>query len=40
VFQGDGPSAAEAFARDDPYVRNGLVTNWRVRIWNVVVGPS
>ena len=38
VFQGDGPGAAEAFARDDPYVRNGLVTNWRVRQWNVVIG--
>jgi uncharacterized protein YciI len=38
VFKGDGPGAAEAFARSDPYVRNGLVTNWRVRPWNVVVG--
>jgi uncharacterized protein len=38
VFRGDGPSAAEEFARNDPYVRNGLVTNWRVRAWNVVVG--
>jgi uncharacterized protein YciI len=38
VFRGDGPSAAEEFARNDPYVRNGLVTNWRVRPWNVVVG--
>ena len=26
LFQGDSPAAAEAFARDDPYVQNGLVT--------------
>jgi len=38
VFKGDGPGAAEEFAHNDPYVRNGLVTNWRVRPWNVVVG--
>ena len=33
VFRGDSPTAAEAFARADPYVRNGLVTRWRVRAW-------
>jgi uncharacterized protein len=38
VFTGDDPSAAEAFAEADPYVRNGLVTSWRVRPWTVVVG--
>lgn len=30
--------AAEAFAEADPYVRAGIVTAWRVRKWNVVVG--
>ena len=40
VFRGDGPGDAEAFARADPYVRNGLVTSWRVRAWNVVVGAE
>jgi uncharacterized protein YciI len=40
VFRGDGPGDAEAFARADPYVRNGLVTSWRVRAWNVVVGAA
>jgi hypothetical protein len=29
---------AEDFARNDPYVKAGLVTAWRVRQWNVVVG--
>ena len=38
VFRGDDRSAAEEFARDDPYVRNGVVTGWRVRQWTVVVG--
>ena len=38
VFQGDSPAAAEAFARQDPYVKNGLITNWTVRSWTVVVG--
>jgi uncharacterized protein len=38
VFQGEGPQAAEAFAGADPYVRNGLVTRWKVRPWTVVIG--
>ncbi len=38
VFRGDGPADAEAFARADPYVRNGLVSSWRVREWKVVIG--
>jgi uncharacterized protein len=38
VFRGDAPSVAEEFARSDPYVRNGLVTAWRVRPWSVVIG--
>ena len=40
LFRGDGPAAAEAFARADPYVRNGLVTAWRVRAWTTVVGDA
>ena len=31
-------AAAESFVARDPYVVNGLVTNWRIREWNVVVG--
>ena len=38
IFQGENPAVAEAFARQDPYVKNGLITNWRVRNWTVVVG--
>jgi uncharacterized protein YciI len=38
IFQGDTPAAAEAFARQDPYVKNALITKWTVRNWTVVVG--
>ena len=38
VFQGDNAAVAARFAEADPYVTKGLVTNWRVRGWNVVVG--
>jgi hypothetical protein len=40
VFRADDPSAAERFAGADPYVREGLVTNWQVRRWNVVIGGA
>lgn len=40
LFTGDTPAAAEAFARADPYVANGLVTDWRVRPWITVVGED
>jgi uncharacterized protein len=38
LFRGSSPAAAEAFAKSDPYVLNGLVTRWRVREWTTVVG--
>lgn len=40
LFRGSSPRAAEAFAEADPYVRNGLVTKWRVRTWPTVVGEG
>jgi len=40
LFQGPSPHAAEAFARADPYVRNGLVSRWWVREWTTVVGSN
>jgi uncharacterized protein YciI len=39
VFKADTPAPAEAFARADPYVKNGLVKHWQVRAWTTVVGP-
>src|SRR5258707_7772311 len=38
VFNVDDKSKVEAFAREDPYVLNGLAKKWEVRPWNVVVG--
>ena len=40
LFQGEDSSAAEAFARSDPYVVNGLVARWHVREWTTVVGGA
>jgi uncharacterized protein YciI len=40
LFQGDSPAAAEAFAKADPYVREGLVKSYRVRAWTTVVGDA
>lgn len=37
VFRGESPESAEAFARADPYVANGLVKAWRVRKWTIVI---
>jgi uncharacterized protein YciI len=38
VFRAADPTVPRRFAERDPYVRNGLVTRWKVRGWNVVVG--
>lgn len=38
VFRCDTPAEVEAFVREDPYVRNGLVRAWRVKAWTVVIG--
>jgi len=38
VFKADDPASVVEFVRNDPYVRNGLVSSWRVRPWKVVGG--
>jgi uncharacterized protein YciI len=38
IFRAADASVAETFARNDPYVLNGLVTSWKVRPWTVVIG--
>ena len=40
VFATDDESVVEDFASNDPYVKNGLVTPWRVRRWVMVVGEG
>jgi uncharacterized protein YciI len=38
IFRADSRDVPETFARNDPYVLNGLVTSWEVRDWTVVIG--
>jgi uncharacterized protein len=38
VFKTDGRGAVEEFARHDPYVKAGLIVEWSVRPWTVVIG--
>lgn len=40
LFKADTPEPAERFAASDPYVKNGLVKQWRVRPWTTVVGDD
>jgi uncharacterized protein YciI len=40
VFRGPTPQFAEAFAKADPYVINGLIKSWRVRKWMTVIGEG
>jgi uncharacterized protein YciI len=38
VFKTDSRAAVEEFARNDPYVKAGLIVDWSVRPWTVVIG--
>jgi hypothetical protein len=38
VFKVDDPSKIENFVKTDPYVTDGIVKQWRIRPWNVVIG--
>lgn len=40
VFRGPNPEVAERFAAADPYVRHGVISQWRVRPWTVVIGQA
>lgn len=40
VFRCASADVPEQFAKDDPYVTNGLILSWRVQPWNVVVGAG
>ncbi len=40
VFRAEDGRVADDFARNDPYVVNGLITRWQVKPWNVVVGGA
>lgn len=36
VFQDAERDVIESFARQDPYVRHGLVSDWRIEPWKLV----
>lgn len=38
VFKTESEHLVEEFAKTDPYVINGLIKNWKIRKWNVVIG--
>lgn len=38
IFKAATRDVPETFAKDDPYVVNGLVKSWRVREWTTVAG--
>jgi hypothetical protein len=40
LFSAASRDPVEEFARQDPYVLGGLVTEWKVRAWTTVVGDS
>jgi uncharacterized protein YciI len=40
VFRAADAAVVEDFVSKDPYVTAGLVTRWRLRRWNVVVGSQ
>ncbi len=40
VWSAGSEDAVQAFVAADPYLANGLVTEWRIRTWNTVVGTA
>jgi uncharacterized protein YciI len=40
LFTGKSSEVAEKFAQKDPYVLNGLVDDWKVRPWSIVLGAG
>lgn len=40
IFRGPSKEAVEAFAKADPYVKNGLVKAWTVRELTAVAWPT
>jgi len=40
VFHGDDIAIVEEFVKQDPYVRHGLVKDWAIRQWTVVIGAD
>lgn len=37
IFRAETSSAVEDFVRKDPYVINGLVNRWEIRLWSLTI---
>ena len=40
IFRSENEEIAKEFAENDPYVKNGLIKEWKVRKWNAVIGSK
>ena len=40
IFKTEDRAIVENFVKNDPYVKNGLVTSWKVHQWTVVIGAE
>ena len=40
IFRSENEQLARVFAKNDPYVKNGLIKEWEVRKWNAVIGSK
>jgi hypothetical protein len=40
IFRCENEKTAEDFAKNDIYVRQGLIQQWQVRKWNPVIGTD
>jgi uncharacterized protein YciI len=40
VWTGVEAATVEEFARNDPYVKNGIVVSWQIRPWTVAIGTA
>ena len=38
IFKSESEETAKNFAENDPYYKNGLIKEYSVRKWNVVIG--
>ena len=40
IFHVADKSVIEDFVKKDPYVKNGLIAEWEIREWTVVIGKE
>jgi uncharacterized protein len=40
LFKAENRAVPESFVSQDPYVKNGLIPEWSIREWTVVIGNS